>query len=236
MSSAVPLRVPFEGRELHADTLPSASPLHLFGIHGGGVSNRSVWDGLRQALWQRGVGSTALDCVGHGDTGGVFAESSLQRRSQQARSVIERVGVRPTALAGISMGAYNALRLSEALEVQALILIVPGIYTPEAFEVPFGPDFSAIIRRPRSWLDSDAWAILERFRGRLLVVAGEQDAVIPLEIPERLHAAATRAESRELLVVPGAGHSGLLPLLLDNPQWHAALLDCVGLEGVDLAD
>ncbi|WP_440466320.1 alpha/beta fold hydrolase [Pseudomonas sp. YH-1] len=230
MSPAVTLRVPFEGRELHADTLTGASPLHLFGIHGGGASNRSVWNGLRQSLWQRGVGSTALDCVGHGSTGGVFAESSLQRRSQQARSVIEHAGVRPTALAGISMGAYNALRLSEELDVQALILIVPGIYTPEAHEVPFGPDFSTIIRRPRSWIDSDAWDILGRFRGRLLVIAGEQDSVIPLEIPERLHAAAGRASQRELLVVPGAGHKGLLPQLLDNPQWRASLLACVGLQ------
>lgn len=230
MSSAVTFRVPFDGRELHADTLKGDSSLHLFGIHGGGASNRSVWDGLRRSLWQRGVGSTALDCIGHGQTGGVFADSSLQRRSQQAQSVIEQAGVRPTALAGISMGAYNALRLSEELEAQALILIVPGIYTPEAHEVPFGPDFSAIIRRPRSWADSDAWDILGRFRGRLLVVAGEQDSVIPLEIPERLHAAATRASQRELLVVPGAGHKGLLPRLLDNPQWHAAVLACVGLE------
>lgn len=230
MSPSVAIRVPFEGRELQADTLRGDSPLHLFGIHGGGASNRSVWDGLRQSLWQRGVGSTALDCVGHGQTGGTFAESSLQRRSQQARSVIEQAGVCPTALAGISMGAYNALRLSEQIDVQALILIVPGIYTPEAHEVPFGPDFSAIIRRPRSWIDSDAWDILGRFRGRLLVVAGAADSVIPLEIPERLHAAATHASRRELLVVPGAGHSGLLPVLLDNPQWHASLLACVGLE------
>lgn len=230
MSPSVALRVPFEGRDLHADTLPGDSPLHLFGIHGGGASDRSVWSGLRQSLWRRGVGSTALDCIGHGQTGGVFADSSLQRRGRQVRSVIAHAGVRPTALAGISMGAYNALRLSEELEAQALILIVPGIYTPEAHEVPFGPDFSAIIRRPRSWIDSDAWDILGRFRGRLLVVAGEQDSVIPVEIPERLHAAATCATQRELLVVPGAGHSGLLPVLLDNPQWHAALLACIGLE------
>ena len=32
------------------------------------------------------------------------------------------------------------------------------------------------------------------------------------------------------VVVPGAGQSGLLPVLLDNPQWHASLLECVGLE------
>lgn len=231
MSSPIAFRVPFEGRELHADTLSGDSPLHLFGIHGGGASNRSVWSGLRQSLWERGVGSTALDCIGHGLTGGVFADSSLERRSHQAQSVIEHVGIRPTALAGISMGAYNALRLSEAMAVQALILIVPGIYTPEANAVRFGPEFSTIIRRPRSWIDSDAWDILARFRGRLLVIAGERDNVIPLEIPERLYAAASQARHRELLVVPDAGHSGLLPVLLDNPAWRASLLACVGLEG-----
>lgn len=75
---------------------------------------------------------------------------------------------------GSSMGAYNAIRLTQLHRVDALVLIVPGVYTPSAYEVPFGPDFSAIIRRERSWIDSDAWDILSRFEGRLHIVQGAE--------------------------------------------------------------
>lgn len=223
LQSAIEFTVPFESHTLYADTLPGGGRPHLFCIHGGGARSREVFADLRQILHGQDIGSTALDCIGHGQTGGVFAGSSLHRRDQQSLSVIEHSGTRPTALIGISMGAYNAVRLSEILAVRMLILVVPGIYTPEAYKVPFGPEFSAIIRQHRSWLASDAWDILGRFKGRLLVIAGERDEVIPLEIPERLLAAATQAQDRQLWVVPDAGHNGLLPLVLQSPEWLAAI-------------
>jgi pimeloyl-ACP methyl ester carboxylesterase len=128
---------------------------------------------------------------------------------------------------GSSMGAYNAIRLTQSYQVGALVLIVPGVYTPSAYEVPFGPDFSAVIRRERSWVDSDAWEILSRFEGRLLVIAAEHDAVIPLEIPQRLVAAATRAQSSELHVVRGAEHNRLWSLLEEEPARFDAAVDMV---------
>lgn len=224
LATATEFTVPFQGASLYADTLQGTAPSHLFCIHGGGARCRSVFGELRQRLHGQGAGSTALDCIGHGQTGGVFADSSLYSREQQALAVICHSEVQPSALIGISMGAYNAVCLSEALNVQSLILVVPGIYTPEAYKVPFGPKFSEIIRRPDSWVASDAWEKLGRFRGRLLVIAGEQDAVIPLEIPERLYASATQACARQLLIVPGAGHSGLLTTVLAQPQWRAAIM------------
>ena len=66
--------------------------------------------------------------------------------------------------------SYNAIRLTQTHEVASLILIVPGIYTPSAYTLPFGPQFSSAIRRERSWEDSDAWDMLAQYRGRLLVV------------------------------------------------------------------
>lgn len=219
--------IPYGRHLLSADVLQGSSQSHLFAIHGGGISNRTVFNDLRQILFRHGVGSTALDCIGHGQTGGVFADSSLQSRDQQALAVIKACSIRPDALIGISMGAYNAIRLSESLPVQTLILVVPGVYTPEAYSVPFGAAFSEIIRKPRSWAASDAWDILGRFSGKLLVVAAERDKVVPQEIPERLYSSATRASHRELLMVPEAGHKGVLPLLLDQPEWREAITACV---------
>ena len=170
------------------------------------------------------MGSTAFDCIGHGKTGGTFAESSLQSRQQQAMSVIRHGELAPSTIIGTSMGAYNAIQLSDSLPLQSLILVVPGIYTHQAWSVPFGPSFSDIIRQPRSWVDSDAWEILGRFRGRLLVIAAANDSVIPREIPERLYASATNASERELLIIPGAEHRGLLPIVLSRPEWREAIV------------
>ncbi|QIL73721.1 alpha/beta hydrolase [Diaphorobacter sp. HDW4B] len=227
LATASTFAVPFSGRHLHANTLPGESALHLFAIHGGGAGNINIFSGLRHALLEHDIGSTAFDCIGHGRTGGAFAESSLLSRQQQAMSVIRHANIAPSTVLGISMGAYNAIRLSEMLPLQSLILVVPGIYTPEALNVPFGPAFSDIIRQPRSWADSDAWEILGRFRGRLLVIAAEKDGVIPLEIPERLYASATSASERELLVIPDAEHRGLLPIVLARPQWRDAVMNNV---------
>jgi pimeloyl-ACP methyl ester carboxylesterase len=116
--------------------------------------------------------------------------------------------------------------------VDALVLMVPGVYTPAAYELPFGADFSSVIRRERSWVDSDAWDILSRFQGRLLVIAAEHDATIPLEIPERLVAAAVSAASRQLYVVPDAEHNYLWGLLAESPPKFDALIDRVA-ETVD---
>jgi hypothetical protein len=116
------------------------------------------------------------------------------------------------------MGAYNAIKLLETRKLEALVLVVPGVYTPAAYELPFGAGFTAAIRQERSWDNTDAWDILAEFSGRLLVIAAEHDTVIPSEIPERLLQSARKSSWRKLHIVPGAQHERLFPLLSGRPQ------------------
>ncbi|RFP20412.1 alpha/beta fold hydrolase [Duganella sp. BJB488] len=220
--------VAYEGHVLKGDQYVGADSNRVLYLHGAGASTRRGHHLLRGALRQRGVGSTCFDCVGHGDTGGALAQSSVASRTRQAQTVVAARGVpEPLAIIGASMGAYNAIRMTQSHRVDALVLIVPGVYTPSAYEVPFGPEFSAVIRRERSWADSDAWEILSRFEGRLLVIAAEHDATIPLEIPERLVAAAANAQSSRLHIVQGAEHNRLWSLLEEDPASFAAAVDMV---------
>lgn len=228
MDDIVDFEVPFGGLMLKGDQFVGADGDRVLYLHGAGASTRHGHRLLRGALQRRGVGSTCFDCVGHGETGGALARSSVASRTRQAQAVIAARGMtEPLAVFGSSMGAYNAIRLTQSHSVDALVLIVPGVYTASAYEVPFGPDFSAVIRRERSWADSDAWDILSRFEGRLLVIAAEHDAVIPLEIPQRLVAAATRAQSSRLHVVRGAEHNRLWSLLEEDPASFDAAVDMV---------
>jgi pimeloyl-ACP methyl ester carboxylesterase len=220
--------VAFEGMLLKGDQYAGSRQENVLYLHGAGASTRKGHHLLRGALQQRGVGSTCFDCVGHGETGGTLAQSSVASRTRQALAVVEERGMaQPLVVFGSSMGAYNAIRLTQHVAVDALVLIVPGVYTPSAYELPFGPEFSAAIRRERSWADSDAWEILRQFKGSLLVVAAEHDAVIPVEIPQRLVAAAANARSSRLHVVQGATHLHLWALLAQQPAQFDAAVDMV---------
>lgn len=226
--SIIDFEVPFNGLTLKGDQFVGTDSNRVLYLHGAGASTRHGHRLLRGELQRRGIGSTCFDCVGHGETGGSLAQSSVASRTRQAQAVIAARGMtEPLVVFGSSMGAYNAIRLTQLHRVDALVLIVPGVYTPSAYEVPFGPEFSAVIRRERSWIDSDAWEILSRFEGRLLVIAAEHDAVIPLEIPQRLVAAATRAQSSQLHVVQGAEHNRLWSLLEEDPASFDAAVDMV---------
>ncbi|MGB7195382.1 MAG: alpha/beta fold hydrolase [Collimonas pratensis] len=216
--------VSYENAILKGDFHPAASSRHMLLLHGAGVSSRATASrsGLRPALQQRGIATTSFDCIGHGDTGGVLSISSLHSRTRQAEAVIAARKLAgplanplagPLVICGASMGAYNAIRLTQTQQVAGLVLIVPGVYTPAAYNLQFGPQFSEVIRRDRSWAGSDAWEILKQFKGDLLVIAAERDAVIPLEIPERLVLSARQARSRRLRVVADADHNHLFPLL-----------------------
>jgi pimeloyl-ACP methyl ester carboxylesterase len=209
---------PFQGRMLKGDHWRGEQSNSALYLHGAGSASRTGYLIPRGELARRGIGTTSFDCIGHGETGGELAESSVASRTRQAAAVIAACAMPgPIAVLGTSMGAYNAIKLAETHPVAALVLVVPGVYTPAAYELPFGPQFSSVIRRERSWLDTDAWDILSRFTGRLLVIAAEHDAVIPREIPERLVDAASNASWRQLHIVQGAEHNRLFALLKETP-------------------
>ncbi len=212
-------RVPFEGRELAADVLAGAEPPRLLVLHGGGQSNRERFRLLRESLFARGVGSVAFDCIGHGETGGELPQSSLRSRTAQACVVIDTLPVpQPFSILGASMGGYTAVTLLPRYAVSSLILLAPAMYAAEAYAVPFNAGFSEIIRRPDSWQSSDAWELLGGFTGRLLVVAGERDSVIPPGVIQRVYGAASRAAVRRLFVASGASHLLLTDLRAKAPD------------------
>jgi pimeloyl-ACP methyl ester carboxylesterase len=201
-------RIPF------ADHIPvgdlSSEPCSVLVLHGAGTSNRERFHRLRSGLHAEGVPTCSFDFIGHGETGGELGRSGLKERTLQASRVIDTCLQEPLTLIGASMSGYTAVKLTRLHEVKDLVLVVPAMYTPDAYEVPFNGGFSEIIRSHRSWERSDAWEILRGFRGRLLVVAAEHDSVIPREVVERILQSASQAQFRDLYIVRGASHVALL--------------------------
>jgi pimeloyl-ACP methyl ester carboxylesterase len=99
------------------------------------------------------------------------------------------------------------------------------MYTADGYAVPFNAAFTEIIRRPNSWEGSDAWALLARFTGRLLIIAGENDAVIPPGVIRKIYDSARHAKERTLYVAPGASHLIITDLRARAPEQLDRVLD-----------
>jgi alpha-beta hydrolase superfamily lysophospholipase len=143
--------IPMHGYVLHASYFGPRNRTALM-LHGGGNTASADIFPLRVDLAERGIGTLALDHRGHGKTGGQLADSSLAQRVDEARAAVE--AVRPQDLLGavsMSMGGYVAVQLTRVIELRSLAMIAPAMYDAEAFDMPFGPSFSAIIRRSESW-------------------------------------------------------------------------------------
>ena len=166
-----------------------------------------------------GISSAAFDFVGHGNTGGELKRSSLINRTQQTCSVIDSLNIQqPFSVIGASMGAYTAVKLLEYYQINNMILLVPAMYDSKAYKVPFNKGFTEIIRQPESWRDSDAWQILSEYKGRLFIIAAENDDVIPLGVINRIYDSAVKAEERILFVAPQSSHAVFTDLRSNNPD------------------
>lgn len=95
----------------------------------------------------------------------------------------------PLVLVGFSMSGQTVADLVQHYgdRVTALGLCAPGVYTAEAWDVPFGDGngrFSGIIRRPDSWREAPALEVLRAYEGRAVLAVPGTDAVIPAAVTE----------------------------------------------------
>lgn len=201
-------KVKFNSTVLAGDTIcANARPQWLF-LHGAGSGDRKRFEQLRILLANKGITSCSFDFIGHGETGGSLTGFSLESRVSQASAVIDSQKIRqPLSIVASSMGSYVAIKLTESYEVNNLILLAPAVYATKACSVPFGPAFTEIIRNPLSWLETDAWEILENYNSNLLIYEAEKDQIIPHEVIEKIYDSARNARSRKKIVVRGATHS-----------------------------
>lgn len=151
-------------------------------LHGGGLSTRASTNYLADCFTDRGIGWASFDCSGWGDSAGERSECSLADRCDDALIILRHLGLPIDFLIGTSMGGYGALKLLEQTSARNLILFCPAAYAREAWSLRFGHGFTDAIRRPASYLDSDADALCAAYTGNVLYVAAEHDAVIPKDV------------------------------------------------------
>ena len=211
------ISIPFENTIIKGDVSSTQKP-GVFIFHGAGISERSRYTTLRNFLGEENIVSCAVDFIGHGETGGSMNDSSLEKRTLQAKAVIDSFDAqKPLKIIGSSMSGYNTIKLTELFKVESLVLFVPAVFRTKTYCVPFGPEFSKIIREHESWQDSDAWEILENYTGKLLIISGDKDEVIPLHLTQKIYDSAVHSSQKELILIPGATHA-VMNFLEENPK------------------
>jgi pimeloyl-ACP methyl ester carboxylesterase len=179
-----------------------------------GGSNFQIGQDYRRftPLLKVGVDVIVADYPGYGESGGKSTLASFQRAALAAYDEALRVTGLPASrliVHGHSLGTILATYVAEQRAVGGVVLEGPATNARE-WAQSFTPWFARPVVRfdiPESLLSHDNLARVRRYRGPLLLLAGEKDAETKPEMARRLYAAsATPADMKELVIFSGADH------------------------------
>lgn len=176
-------------------------------IHGGGAGSKERIYTYVDFLEEKGISMLAFDQSGAGKDKDNIKQSSLERRTNESIYAIKNFASKePLVVCGSSMGGEIALRMLAFFDVKSLVLFCPAIYSEKGFSVKFGEGLTEIIREPDSWKTSAALGLLEKFEGKLLIIIGELDTVIPPDVITALDAHSPNVSKKEIYRIPGCPH------------------------------
>ena len=183
---------------------PGASPRLTVLVFNGNAGNRGDRGPLAAALRRHGLQVLLFDYRGYGGTPGAPTESGLTEDGRAARAyLLGRADVDASRLVyfGESLGAAVAVGLAVEHPPAALILRSPFTSMADVgkYHYPFLP-VRLLLRDRFPSIDR-----MQRILSPLLVVAGADDRVVPIQQSRRVYEAA--AGPKTLVVVPGADHN-----------------------------
>lgn len=173
-------------------------------VFNGNAGNRAYRAPLATAFARQGFNVLLFDYRGYGGNPGTPSETGLAADARAARAYLaSRADVDASRIVYFaeSLGTGVAVRLAAEQAPAALVLRSPFSSMTEvgAHHYPFLP-VRLLLRDRFPSLDT-----IRDVRSPLLVIAGDQDEIVPLEHSRRLYDAAN--EPKELLVIPGASHN-----------------------------
>ncbi len=187
-------------------------------MHGGGPGdNKGRNVSLAQDLVGYGYRVLGLDFTGSGESSGEWSDLTLNRRRDQAASLIQARVPESSSLVliGFSMSGQTAADLVEVFgeRVSHLAVCAPGVYPHDLRDTPFGDGSftSRAFTEPDRWPTSRALNVFATFPGRTLLVLPEHDETIPPGMATLIARNLQANPRSDTLTIPGAGH------LLD--QW-----------------
>jgi fermentation-respiration switch protein FrsA (DUF1100 family) len=216
LAAAEPVVFPTtDGLRLHGWLVPAREPRAgaTILVFNGNAGHRGFRASLAAALQARGYDVLLFDDRGYGGNPGTPTEAGLAADARAARAFLL---ARPEAAAsrlvyfGESLGSGVATQLAAEHRPAALVLRSPFTSMTDvgAFHYPL---------LPVRWLLRDRFDTASRIAGLgcpLLVVAGDQDTIVPYAQSRRVFDAA--AEPKRLVTIAGADHND--SALADGPE------------------
>jgi len=178
-------------------------PTVLF-FHGnaGAVNHRAY---RFRELTAQGYGVFILGYPGYGGNAGEPSEQAFHEAAQLAYDYLRTSGVeaQDIVIYGESIGSGVAVQLAARVDAKALVLEAPMSSATDVARVHYPLLVASFFLR-------DSFQSVEHIRRidmPLLVIHGEKDTIIPLQLGEKLveHA----VEPKKLVVIEGAGHNNL---------------------------
>jgi fermentation-respiration switch protein FrsA (DUF1100 family) len=204
-----------DGVTLNGWFVPTPAPeaRDVVAVFNGNAGNRAFRASLAARLAEKGFASLLFDYRGFGDNPGAPSEQGLVLDALAVRHYLEsRRDVDPRRIVyfGESLGAAVAVRLAVEHRPRALILRSPftSLVDMGQLHYPY---------LPVSWLLRDRFAsidLISRIGCPLLVIAGRNDRIVPLDQSRRLFDAAPKP--KRLVIVEGADHND--EALLAGPE------------------
>ena len=185
-------------------------------LHGGGHADHTRYAALIERF-------DALGIIGHAfDHHAITLAGRLDEAEQELSKLKSQHGLSDSDIYvwGSSMGGHIAARLTRTHpDLAGVILQSAAAYSQTAENIPFGPDFTAELRREGSWQDSLAFQDISKYLGKVCLIYWQQDDVVPSGVIKKyLDSAETKVKS---LTIPGIGHSMLRPTnVLEQNAWE----------------
>ena len=187
-----------------------ASGTHAHGratvlVFNGNAGDRSFRAPLAAALTELGLSVLLFDYRGYGRNPGRPSEQGLLADARAARAyVAARADVDPARLVyfGESLGAAVALALAVEQPPAALVLRSPFTSLADMGRVHYPLLPAGLLL----WDRFDSLGQVGRLTCPVLIIAGEQDRIVPPEQSRRLYEAA-RGPNTRFVLVPGADHN-----------------------------
>lgn len=194
----------------------TALPGMLF-AHGWGGSQRQDLERARDIA---GLGCVCMtfDLRGHERTREqqdvVTREHSLHDLVAAYDLLVERPGVdrESVGVIGVSYGGYLAALLTAMRPVRWLAIRTPALYPDGGWDVPkrtlnCDPQLPVFRRSRVSWKDNRALNACAMFRGDVLIIEAEHDALVPHAVIENYVTALQNPKSITTRVIAGADHA-----------------------------
>lgn len=177
----------------------------LLYFHGNGGNLALRAERIRRFM-QRGWGVYMMSYRGYSGSGGVPSEIDNVSDAKLAWQDLLRTGVRSddVVIYGESLGTGVATRVALDASARGLILDAPftSLVDIGASRYPMLPVHLLLSHR------YETINVIGEVRMPLLVVHGEADRIVPVEMGRKVFAAATRAkEPKRIVTLPGAGHA-----------------------------